>query len=61
MAATTNAVLNNIFLALAIMLLFLPLDLFLPMSIASLVAFLATNEISFPRNLITKKDPFAKL
>jgi H+/Cl- antiporter ClcA len=57
MAATVTVVLDNIFLALAIMAIFLPWNLFLSMTLASLVAILATKKIAFGQRLIAVRIP----
>ena len=55
MAATITIVMDNIYIALAIMLLFLPANLLIPMLLASLVATVATKNFIFSPKLVTQK------
>jgi H+/Cl- antiporter ClcA len=56
MAATTTIVLDNIFLSLAIMLLFLPGNLFIFMIVASLIAFFINRKLQVSSIQITQKE-----
>lgn len=57
MAATVTVVLDNIFLSLAIMAIFLPWNLFLSMTLASLVAIIVARKLTLAPNLIAVRIP----
>lgn len=54
MAATVTIVMDNIYIALAIVLMFLPINLIIPMVVASLVATVATKNFSLRSKLVAQ-------
>jgi len=55
MAATVTTVMDNIYIAVAIVLIFLPVNLIIPMLVASLVAVIATKNFIFSPKLVMQK------
>jgi H+/Cl- antiporter ClcA len=55
MAATVTIVMDNIYIAVAVVLLFLPINLVIPMVVASLVAMFATKNFHMPPKLVAQE------
>jgi len=55
MAATVTIVMDNIYIALAVVLMFLPVNLIIPMLVASLVAVIAEKKFIFSPKLVPQK------